>query len=223
MMPKALAMRAISEQTAVNNYALAYSEIRRGNFTERHGHEIKRAAEELSHLPITFLPREFQDAELLQAGVRQILRRGRGEKTPLVLVDYAQLMRSNAKSRYEQITDISLALKGLAMSLEVPLVALSQLSRAVEQREERRPRLSDLRESGQLEQDADGVIFCYRDEYYLQREEPDMEDMDKHDLWRRACEASRNKLELIVAKQRQGEIGTAHVMFNPAINRVWER
>lgn len=223
MTPKAMATRALSEQTAQNNFATAYQDIRRGSYGPGNKDAIAEAAKALVDLPVSFLPREYQDADLLQVGVKQALRGNGSDKMPLVLVDYAQLMRSKARSRYEQITDISLALKGLAMSLEVPLIALSQLSRALEQRDEKRPMMSDLRESGQLEQDADGVIFCYRDEYYLQREEPDTADLDKYDLWQRAREASRNKLELIVAKQRQGEIGTAHVMFNPAINRIWER
>lgn len=223
MTPKAMAMRALSEQTAQNNYATAYSDIRRGTYGPANKEALTAAARALVDLPISFLPREYQDADLLQVGVKQALRGKRDDKMPLVLVDYAQLMRSKAKSRYEQITDISLALKGLAMSLDLPLVALSQLSRALEQREEKRPMMSDLRESGQLEQDADGVIFCYRDEYYLQREEPDHDDVEAYEAWSRAREAARNKLELIVAKQRQGEIGTAHVMFNPAINRIWER
>ena len=155
-------------------------------------------------------------------GVKQSLRHAPKGKTPLVLVDYAQLLRSKAKTRYEQVTEISLALKGMAMDLNVPVIALSQLSRALEQREDKRPMMSDLRESGQLEQDADGVMFCYRDEYYLQREEPPRDQYDAHDAWQRACDASRNKLEVIVAKQRQGEIATAHLMFNPALNRIWE-
>jgi len=109
----------------------------------------------------------------------------------------------------------------MAMGLDIPVIALSQLSRALEQREDKRPIMSDLRESGQLEQDADGVLFCYRDEYYLEREEPDADD-ENYELWSQALNASRNKLEIIVAKQRQGAIGTAKVRFNPAMNLLWE-
>lgn len=223
MTPSAMAMRALSEQTARQNMATSYSQMRRGEFTEAQGQALKEAAGQVADLPITFLPRQYQDTDLLQVGVKQSLRYAKEGKTPLVLVDYAQLLRSKAKTRYEQVTEISLALKGMAMDLGVPVIALSQLSRALEQREDKRPMMSDLRESGQLEQDADGVMFCYRDEYYLQREEPPTEEMDAHDAWRQACLGSRNKLEIIVAKQRQGEIATAHVMFNPAINRIWER
>lgn len=222
MTPRALAIRAISEQTAQDCIATAYSDMRRGQFSPAQGEAIKAAAAKLAELPINFLPREYQSADLLQAGVRQVLRHHTSGPTPLVLVDYAQLMQSKAKGRFEQITEISIALKSLCMSLNVPLIALSQLSRGIENREDKRPILSDLRESGQLEQDADGVIFCYRDEYYLEREEPDSQDFDEYRDWEGAMKACRNRLELIVAKQRQGQIGTARVMFNPAINRVWE-
>lgn len=89
-------------------------------------------------------------------------------------------------------------------------------------RDDKRPQLSDLRESGQLEQDADTIMFCYRDEYYLQKEEPDLGDIDGHSAWRAAMDKVRNRLDIIVAKQRQGETGTARVRFNPALNLVWE-
>ncbi|WHZ35740.1 DnaB-like helicase C-terminal domain-containing protein [Sagittula sp. MA-2] len=223
MIPRAMAVRALSEQMAQNNCAVSYANLRNGEYSAKQGEDMKRAAAMLSDLPISFLPKEFADANLLQSGARQILRKHKGsEKRPLVLVDYAQLMRSDAKSRYEQITEVSLALKGLAMRFEAPVVALSQLSRAVESREDKRPIMSDLRESGQLEQDADGVIFCYRDSYYIERAKPDGSDADDLAAWEDAMRHAHNRLELIVAKQRQGEIGTAHVHFNPAINRIWE-
>lgn len=110
--------------------------------------------------------------------------------------------------------------KQLAGQLNIPVVALSQLSRAVEQRDDKRPILSDLRESGQLEQDADAVLFTYRDEYYLEREKP--EDPAEYDIWLNMLERSRNRLEIICAKQRQGPIGTANVLCNVAFNRIWE-
>lgn len=222
MTPQAMAMRALSEATSRQKTATAYSSLARGEFTAQQGGALKAAAREVSTLPITFLPREYQDTDLLQVGVKQTLRGLTGGKLPILIVDYAQLLRSKAKSRYEQITDVSLALKGLAMSLEIPVIALSQLSRALEMREDKRPIMSDLRESGQLEQDADGVMFCFREEYYTEREEPPVEDAEAHELWRGAMEKQRNKLEIIIAKQRQGPIGTAHVKFNPALNLIWE-
>lgn len=224
MTPSAMAMRALSEQTARQNRATSYAQMRRGEYGDVQQDALVEAARFVAELPITFLPRQYQDTDLLQVGVKQSLRYAPEGRTPLVLVDYAQLLRSKARTRYEQVTEISLALKGMAMDLNVPVIALSQLSRALEQREDKRPMMSDLRESGQLEQDADGVMFCYRDEYYLQREEPDRDTgPEAFDAWRTACDRARNRLEIIVAKQRQGEIATAHMMFNPAINRIWER
>jgi len=222
MTPQAMAMRALSEGTARQKNAISYTNLRSGKFAAQQGESLKAAAREVAELPIVFLPREYQDTDLLHVGVKQSLRRMNTEKLPLIVVDYAQLLRSKAKSRYEQITDVSLALKGMAMTLEAPVVALSQLSRALEQREDKRPIMSDLRESGQLEQDADGVMFCYRDEYYLEREEPDASDLETYEAWQSALAAQRNRLEIIIAKQRQGAIGTARVRFNPALNLIWE-
>lgn len=157
MRPEALAARAISEATAHNNRAISYTDMKAGKFAPNTMEEIAWAAEDVSKLPITFLPREYQETDLLQVGVKQSLRQMGGDKLPFIVVDYAQLLKSKARSRYEQITDVSLALKGLAMSLGCPVLALSQLSRALESRDDKRPMMSDLRESGQLEQDADGV------------------------------------------------------------------
>lgn len=114
-----------------------------------------------------------------------------------------------------------MALKGLAMQLEIPIVALSQLSRGVESREDKRPVMSDLRESGQIEQDADVILFCYRDEYYAQREEPEHAGVE-YDEWEARMRRVMNRLDLIVSKNRMGETGTINVGFNPAFNLTWE-
>lgn len=222
MNAEAMALRAISENTVHHRNAVEYATMRRGDMTEQQFKTFRDAAREVSELPITFLPREFSDLGALRAGARQA-RRILGEgNMRLFIVDYAQLLTTKANSRYEEITKISMALKALAGELNVPVLALSQLSRQLESRDDKRPMLSDLRESGQLEQDADTVMFCYRDEYYLEREEPDIHDGDKHDAWSAAMEAARNRLEIIVAKQRQGAIGTARVFCNPALNAIWE-
>ena len=223
MNPEALAMRALSEATAgKSGNATSYAQMRRGQMSETQFSALADAAKHVATLPIAFLPRTYSDIGALMAGARQLHRTMDGGLR-LLIVDYAQLLKSDARNRFEQITEISIALKSLAGQLNVPVLALSQLSRAVEQREDKRPTLSDLRESGQLEQDADAVLFCYRDEYYVERMQPD-EDAppEKHDLWRTAMERSRNRLEIIVAKQRQGQIGTARVRCNPALNLIWE-
>ena len=222
MTPEAMASRLISQQTANNKQGVAFSTMRGERLDAVQLEQIGRAANDISTLPIQFLPRDYADLDAMLAGTRQALRHLPSDKIPLVIVDYAQLLKSKAKSRYEQITEISIALKGLAMRLNCPVLALSQLSRAVEQRDDKRPMLSDLRESGQLEQDADAVIFCYRDEYYLERDKPNEASLDDMAAWREAMSRSHRRLELIVAKQRQGPIGTAHVRFNPALNLIWE-
>jgi replicative DNA helicase len=222
MNPEALALRALSEQTAQQADAVSYANMRRGAINEAQVASIQAAAKAIADLPITFLPRQFADIGALMAGAKQV-QRAMDENLRLMIVDYAQLLTAKGETRYEQITRISNALKHLAGQLNVPVIALSQLSRAVENREDKRPIMSDLRESGQLEQDADTVLFCYRDEYYVERSKPsDHEAVDKHELWNAAMKKARNRLEIIVAKQRQGSIGTAHVFFNPAINRIWE-
>ena len=120
----------------------------------------------------------------------------------------------------QEISEITRGLKAIAKELEVPVLALSQLSRAVEQREDKRPQLADLRESGSIEQDADVVMFIFREEYYLSRAEPtrrpdeaDEKFNDRHDRWRERCEATYGLAEVIIAKQRHGPIGTVKLHF----------
>ena len=221
MLPKALALRAVSEATAHSKRAVSYSKMAQGDVPEITRESMLDAARHVARLPIQFLSRDYSTIGAMTAGVREARKLLPQGKCPLVVVDYAQLLKSPAKSRYEQITEISIALKGMAMRLECPVLALSQLSRALEQRDDKRPQLSDLRESGQLEQDADTVLFCYRDEYYLEREKPDDIDEDGMEKWRGAMERARNRLEMIVAKQRQGAVGIAHMRFNPALNLIW--
>ena len=221
MNPEAMALRALSEQTAQQHVAVSYAKMRQGDMTEDQTASLRTAAQIVAELPVMFLPRNFSDIGALIAGARQVQRAMNGNLR-LLIVDYAQLLKAEGRSRYDQITSISMALKALAGQLNVPVIALSQLSRAVEQREDKRPVMADLRESGQLEQDADAVLFCYRDEYYLERERPDDHDLDATAAWQEAMERARNRLEIIVAKQRQGEIGTAKVRFNPALNLIWE-
>ena len=220
MTPDAMAMRALSEQTARQGRAVEYSAMRRGDMGEVHVKSLHRAAPIVGNLPVSFLPRQYNDIGALSAGVKQLARRG---DLSLIIVDYLQLMRSTVRGNTnEQVSDLSKSLKALAMQLEVPVLALSQLSRAVEQREDKRPVLSDLRDSGSIEQDADTVMFCYRDEYYLEREEPDADNLDAWEAWSAAMRKTRNRLDIIVPKQRAGEIGTARVRCNPGLNLVWE-
>jgi replicative DNA helicase len=148
----------------------------------------------------------------------------------MVVVDYLQLLqgggRGGDQNRVQEISDISRGLKQLAKELHVPVIALSQLSRAVEQREDKRPQLSDLRESGSIEQDADIVMFIYRDEYYVAAREPkrpgegdDAKSFEAHDQWMRDMERAFGISELIIAKQRHGATGKVKLRFESRITR----
>lgn len=221
MTPDAMAMRAISEQTSQDGRAVSYSKIRTGEMEEAELRSVVDATKRVGILPMHFLPSSYRDIAALVSGVKQVKAK-MGGNLRLVVVDYLQLLRGSGKSRYEEITEISIALKGMALQLGLPVIALSQLSRAVEQREDKRPQMSDLRESGQLEQDADTILFCYRGEYYLERERPDDNDLQETHAWSEAMSRVKGELEVIVAKQRQGEIGTAKMRFNAATNTIWE-
>lgn len=220
MSADSLAVRMVSDETAERGQGVAYSDILSGNMSEEQFRHVIDCSRHVSDLGFQVLPPDFREIGSLYAGAKRsaALMGGLG----LFVVDYLQLLRAPGRSRFEQIAEISIALKGLAMQLGVPILALSQLSRGVESRDEKRPMLSDLRESGQLEQDADTVLFAYRDEYYLQRDKPDPDDVDEVMEWDAAMTRSRNRLEIIVAKQRQGRIDTAHVGFNPATNHIWD-
>ena len=148
------------------------------------------------------------------------LKRQRG--LDLLVIDYVQLMQgSSAKSsqnRVQEITEITTGLKALAKELHVPIIALSQLSRQVESRDDKRPQLADLRESGSIEQDADVVLFVYRDEYYLQNREPE-EGSAEHATWLEKFERAKGKAEMIIAKQRHGPTGTVELAFEGQFTR----
>ncbi|MCZ4280406.1 replicative DNA helicase [Kiloniella laminariae] len=159
-------------------------------------------------------------------GLRNRVRRlKRQHGLDIIIVDYLQLMSGapggNSDSRVQEVSEISRGLKGIAKEMNVPVIALSQLSRQTEQREDKRPQLSDLRESGSIEQDADVVLFLYRDEYYIAREKPGQGAEDSTDRFHEKLanhearlEAARNKAEMIIGKQRHGPIGTVELHFN---------
>lgn len=219
MTPAAMAQRALSEATANAGRAVPYQAMRRGDMSEDEMRAVVECAQDVAQLPITFLSRSYSDVDALVGGVRQIVRTT--DNLRLLIVDYAQLLKAKGRDRYQQVTEISLALKGMAMSLNIPVLALSQLSRSIESREDKRPVLSDLRESGQLEQDADNVLFCYRPEYYLQQEQPDPSDLDDMADWQLTMDKARGVLEIIVSKQRMGSTGTARCMCALSTNSVW--
>src|SRR5205085_5794336 len=138
----------------------------------------------------------------------------------LIVVDYLQMLSgSNAKDgRVQEVTEISRGLKVLAKELDVPVLALSQLSRAVESRTDKHPQLADLRDSGSIEQDADVVLFIYREEYYLKNREP-KEGTPEHLKWQEEMEAVYGRAEVIIGKQRHGPTGTVQLSFEAQYTR----
>ncbi len=207
MSKEQLVQRMICSQAEVNAHRL-----RLGMLPETAWQKISRAIQDLWEAKI-FID-DTPDVSALE--MRAKCRRLRAEHgLDLVIVDYLQLMRSHRRSenRTQEISDIARALKGLARELRVPIIALSQLSRAVEHRENKRPMLSDLRESGSIEAEADVVAFIYRPEYYAMKEAVSSEELEGGGLPRE--EGRVEEAEIIIAKQRNGPTGTVRVGFKP--------
>ena len=139
----------------------------------------------------------------------------------VIIVDYLQLLKGTSKNdnRVQEVSEITQGLKAIAKELNIPVVALSQLSRQVESREDKRPQLSDLRESGSIEQDADVVMFVYRDEYYKEREKPGDHELEKMAQWQSIMENVHGRAEVIIGKQRHGPIGTVELSFEGRFTR----
>ena len=214
MSAEQLATRIISEQTEISS-----SKIRRGEITETDFEKLVACSEMLQRVPLYIDQTGGISIAQLTARARR-LKRQRGRE--LIVIDYVQLMQgSSSKSnqnRVQEITEITTGLKALAKELHVPIIALSQLSRQVESRDDKRPQLADLRESGSIEQDADVVLFVYRDEYYLQNREPE-EGTPEHATWLEKFERVKGKAEMIIAKQRHGPTGTVELAFEGQFTR----
>jgi len=217
-----LATRLLSEESRISG-----DRIRRGDIAQRDFDEFVRVSRELAMLPIVIDDTPAITISALRTRCRR-LKRTKGLE--LVVVDYLQLMRPAAGTRPEsrvlEISMITQGLKAIAKELSVPVLALSQLSRQVEQREDKRPQLSDLRESGSIEQDADMVMFVYRDEYYIQAQQPkiaafenDEKFQEAHSRWQAKMEEVHNKADLIIAKQRHGPTGTIALFFEAEFTR----
>ncbi len=208
MSAEQLATRILSARANINSAA-----IMRGDLTNDEFSGLIQANEELSSLPFFVDDTPALSIAALRTRARRLKRM---HNLGLVIVDYLQLVtpasRNAQGNRVQEVSEITQGLKALAKELNVPVIALSQLSRAVESREDKRPQLSDLRESGSIEQDADVVMFVYREEYYLSRTKPD-ESSPKFDAWQEAMERAYGKADAIVAKQRHGPIGTVTLQF----------
>jgi replicative DNA helicase len=222
MSSEQLATRLLSEESRVSS-----ERIRKGEIGEREFSKFVGVSKELQTLPLFI---DDTPAITLSAVRTRCRRLARTRGLSLVVIDYLQLMRpspgTRTESRVLEISAITMGLKALAKELEIPVLALSQLSRSVESREDKRPQLSDLRESGSIEQDADAVMFVYRDEYYLQQRAPKQmayDDENKFqtavDKWQRDMESVHNKAELILEKQRHGPTGKIELFFEGEYTR----
>ena len=207
MSSEQLSTRILSEQARISSH-----EIRTGKATEETLNRYIETSRNIYDLPLYIDETPAIAISTLSNRARRI-KRLFGLK--LIVVDYIQLMRTNSNrmdGRVQEISEITQGLKALAKELNVPVVALSQLSRAVEQRDDKKPQLSDLRESGSIEQDADVVLFVYREEYYLEKKEPKQGSIE-HAEWQSKMSDIHGQAELIVGKHRHGSTGVVHVEF----------
>ena len=222
MSAEQLAMRLLSEESRISG-----DRIRRGDIAQKDFDRFVAVSRDIGALPLMI---DDTPAVTMSAMRTRCRRLKRTKGLDLIVVDYLQLMRPSAGSRPEnrvqEISQISQGLKALAKELEVPVLALAQLSRQVEQREDKRPQLADLRESGSIEQDADMVMFIYRDEYYLQQRAPKQLAFDNDEKfhgavekWQRDMEAVHNRAELIIEKQRHGPTGKIDLFFEGEFTR----
>lgn len=216
MSAEQLATRLLAQEAGVSS-----DKIRRGEITQIHFPKFLDVGRELADLPLYIDDTPALSVSALRTRARRLKRKF---GLDLLVIDYLQLLQSShaagksSENRVQEISEITRNLKGLAKELDVPVIALSQLSRAVEQREDKRPQLSDLRESGSIEQDADVVVFVFREEYYESRKEPS-ENTDKHREWQENMSRIYNTAEFIIAKQRHGPIGTLKLYFEGALTK----
>ena len=213
MSAEQLAARTLSEASEVPS-----EQIRRGDMTEAEFRRFVEAAKQLEACPLYIDDTPALPISQLAARARR-LKRTHG--LDALFVDYLQLVRpASAKdSRVNEVSEITQGLKAIAKELDIPVVALSQLSRQVEQREDKRPQLSDLRESGSIEQDADVVMFVFREEYYKEREKPGDHDLEAMAKWQDEMEKLHGRAEVIIGKQRHGPIGSVDLAFEGRFTR----
>jgi replicative DNA helicase len=222
MSAEQIALRLLAEEARVSG-----DKIRRGDIAQRDFDRFVQVSREIAGLPLHIDETPGISVAALRTRCRR-LKRTSG--LSLVIIDYLQLMRPSAgtkpESRVLEISQFTQGLKAIAKEMAIPVIALSQLSRSVEQREDKRPQLSDLRESGTIEQDADSVMFVYRDEYYLQQRGPKQSAFDSDDKfnaamdkWQQDMERVHNKAELLIEKQRHGPTGKIDLLFEGEFTR----
>lgn len=210
-----LAARVLSSQSKV-----PASAMREGNLTDEDWLKMSQYANALSRVPLHIDDTPGMSVPMMRTRARRLARKHGG--IALIVIDYLQLMTSPGgkrnDNRVQELSEITRGLKMLAKEMDVPVIALSQLSRSVESRDDKRPMLSDLRESGSIEQDADIVMFTYRDEYYLQNRDPSQRlsstpSESQVENWQRRLERARDKAEVIIGKNRHGRPETVHLAF----------
>ena len=214
MSSEQLATRIIAEQTG-----LPSEQIRRGKIDDGQFQRLVEVSQQLQSLPLYIDSTGGLTIAQVAARARRLKRqRGLG----LIVVDYLQLLAGSSRKaqegRVQEVTEITVGLKALAKEMNVPIIALSQLSRQVENREDKRPQLSDLRESGSIEQDADVVLFVYREEYYLERLMPN-EGTPEFAGWQEKMDRAHGKAEVIIGKQRHGPTGTVDLQFEGKLTK----
>ena len=217
MSSEQLATRILAERSKISG-----DKMRKAEFSKDDFNKIAKTSSELENLSLIIDDNPILTIPNLRARARRLKRL---HNINLIIIDYLQLMSSSSTSRndgrVQEISEITRGLKSIAKELNIPIIALSQLSRQVEQREDKRPQLSDLRESGTIEQDSDVVMFIFRESYYLERmmpikkpEEDDIKYNERMSRWQQLTDESYNKAEIIVAKQRHGPIGTIKMHFD---------
>jgi len=225
MSAEQLAQRILAEQSTIDSHKL-----RSGDLNETEFSKLVSTQNDILNLPFF-----IDDTPAISVG--QIASRARRLKRThglsVIIIDYIQLIQgskaSEAQGRVQEVSNITRGLKSLAKELNVPILALSQLSRAVEQREDKRPILADLRESGSIEQDADVVMFVYREEYYLDKSEPTQRDNENQESfnerflkWQDRRNMAEGKAEIIISKQRHGPTGIVQVQFEAKFTRFMD-
>ena len=213
MSAEQLATRIVAEQSAISSY-----KIRQGKITENEFYRLSDVAADIEKMPLYIDQTGGISIAQLVARARR-LKRQRG--LDILFIDYLQLLSGSAKkgeNRVQEVTEITTGLKALAKELNVPVIALSQLSRGVESRDDKRPQLQDLRESGSIEQYADVVMFVFREEYYVKNREP-KPGTEEHFKWQAEMDTIHGKAELIIGKQRHGPTGTVQLQFDAEVTR----
>ena len=209
MSSEQLATRILAESSNIPS-----EKIRTGSISKNDFQSVVNSSEELSNLSLFIDDTPALTISSIRTRSRRLKRK---EGLDLIIIDYLQLVSgtntNQSDNRVQEVSEITRGLKAIAKDLNIPVIALSQLSRKVEDREEKRPQLSDLRESGTIEQDSDLVVFLYREEYYLARSEP-TEGTEKHNEWVQKMSAIHNIAEAIIAKHRHGPISKVKLHFN---------